>query len=68
MKDKRKKEPCWIVHSHLFAPDEYECSECGAVFKRKAAVCPGCGAVIRRVKDRQEWLDEAEEMDLILGD
>jgi len=25
----------WIKHSHLFDPDEYECSRCGAVFKKK---------------------------------
>ena len=27
--------PHWIKHSHLFDPDEYECSRCGAVFKKK---------------------------------
>ena len=67
MKNTRRKEPCWIVHSHLFEPDEYECSECGAVFKRKAPVCPKCGAAIRRERDTQEWVDEAEEMDWMLG-
>ena len=27
--------PYWIKHSHLFDSDEYECSRCGAVFKKK---------------------------------
>lgn len=62
------REPHWILHTHLFGADEYECSECGAVCARKEASCPRCGAVLRRVLDRQEWLDEAEEMDWMLGD
>ena len=56
---KKPTIPHWIKHSHLLSPDEYECSECGAVFRRKSAICPKCGATLRPVLDRQEWLDEA---------
>ncbi len=62
---KKPAEPYWIRHTHFLAPDTYECSACGAVSRRKLPVCPGCGAAIRRVLDRLEWLDEAEETDLM---
>mgnify|MGYP002624712797 CR=1 FL=1 len=60
--------PHWIKHSHLLSPDEYECSACGGVFRRKSRTCPKCGAVLIRVADRHEWIDEAAMLDEILGD
>ena len=39
--------PHWIKHSHLFDPDEYECSRCGAVFKKKYPACPNCVTTLR---------------------
>ena len=65
---KRIKSPHWIQHSHLFDPDEYECSECGAVCRRASSACPRCGAALRAVLDTQEWIDEEEEMDWMLSD
>ena len=65
---KRITSPHWIQHSHLFDPDEYECSECGAVFRRRSSACPQCGASLRAVLDTQEWIDEEDEMDWLLSD
>ncbi len=65
---KTVKGPHWIRHAHLLRRDEYECSVCGAVYKRRTAVCPKCGTALPKVSDRREWLDEAEEMDLMLDD
>ena len=62
MRNRKAQGPYWIVHSHLFDPDEYECSECGCAVRKAGGTCPGCGAVIRRQKDEQEWVEEAEFM------
>ena len=43
--------PHWIKHSHLFDPDEYECSRCGAVFKKKYPACPNCGTPLGMEKE-----------------
>ena len=60
--------PHWIRHSHFFDPDEYECSACGAVFRKETRRCPGCGAQMAYTHDRQDWIDELEELDMILED
>ncbi len=60
--------PHWIKHSHLFDPDEYECSRCGAVFKKKSPACPSCGTSMGLEKEEQDWVDEAEELSWILDD
>ncbi len=65
---RRIKEPHWIKHSHLFDPDEYECSACGPVYRRSFARCPNCGATLRIVYDTQEWIDEEDEMNWLLED
>ena len=65
---KRIREPHWIKHSHLFGSDEYECSECGAVYRRIFASCPNCGTVLHIVYDTQEWVDEEDEMNWLLED
>ena len=62
------KEPHWIKHSHLFGADEYECSQCGAVFKHESGECSKCGTHLDLVLDNQEWIDEAEEVHMMLGD
>ena len=64
----RIKEPHWIKHSHLFDPDEYECSACGAVYRRGFASCPNCGVRLRIIYDTQEWIDEEDEMNWLLED
>ena len=67
-KMKKIKEPHWIRHSHLFGPDEYECSVCGTVCGRKTSACPHCGAALRIVCDPQDWIDEEDEMNWLLED
>ncbi len=64
---KKSRYPHWIKHSHFFDCDTYECSECGKCFKQKAKACPNCGAVLRVVDDDLGWIDELEELDMILG-
>lgn len=46
--------PHWIKHSHLFDPDEYECSRCGAVFKKIYLACPNCGTPLEMEKEEQD--------------
>lgn len=64
----KTNRPHLIRHSHFFDPDEYECSSCGAVFKDKLNKCPNCGASFLGEKDDGGWVDEAEEMDWLMGD
>ena len=65
---KRISEPHWIRHSHLFDPDEYECSHCHAVFTEKYPSCPNCDSSLNTEREEQDWVDEAEELDWILED
>ena len=65
---KKIKEHHWIKHSHLFDLDKYECSACGAIYRRKSSSCPNCGATLRIVYDTQEWIDEEDEMNWLLED
>lgn len=65
---KRITEPHWIKHSHLFDPDEYECSRCHAVFTEKYSSCPNCESSLNTEREEQDWVDEAEELDWILED
>ena len=63
-----KQKAHWIQRTHLFDPDEFECSVCGARFRRKAAECPACGAVMHGLEYDPSWVDEAEFLDIIIGD
>ena len=58
----------WIKNTHLFDPDDYECSACGASFPRPYAVCPHCGRTMRKTKNDPLWIDELEELDMIFED
>lgn len=60
--------PHWIKNSHLFDPDEYECSRCHAVFKNKYPSCPNCGSTPIAEREEQDWVDEAEKISWILDD
>ena len=64
----RIRDPHWIRHTHVFDPDEYECSACGRTFPEPAPECPACHTVMRGTEDPQDWVDEMAEMDIILGD
>ena len=65
---KRMKEPHWIRRTHLFEPDDYVCSQCGAVFKKKNPVCPRCGIPLALETREESWVDEAEELSWMLDD
>ena len=65
---KRMKDPHWIRHTHVFEPDEYECSACGQMSPAPAEKCPACGETMLGLEDPQDWVDEMAEMDIILGD
>ena len=65
---RRINNPHWIKRTHLFDPDEYECSKCGKRFPDTHSVCPNCGVPMRGIEDNQDWVDEAEELDWLLGD
>ena len=51
----------WIRHTHLFDPDGYECSDCGAVCDRPYPECPECGEPMGPGDEQQDWTDEAAE-------
>ncbi len=65
---RKSREPHWIRHTHLFEPDEYECSRCGAVFAQKYPACPNCGTSPGQEREEQDWVEEAEELDWLLDD
>ena len=60
--------PHWIKHSHLFDPDEYECSNCHGTYQKKYPSCPSCGTNLTAEREEEDWIDEAEELDWILDD
>ena len=41
---------------------------CHRRYRNAAPSCPACGAKLSAVKDDLGWIDEAEELDIILGD
>ena len=51
-----------IDHPHFFDPDEYECSVCGARFRKSSMVCPECGAKFEgTAEDETEFEEEMME-------
>ena len=64
----RNKAPHWIKHTHVFDPDEYECPVCGQRFPDTFLSCPACNTHIAGISDPQDWVDEMEMLDIILGD
>ena len=64
----RMREAHWIKRTHVFDPDEYECSACGRRFRQPASSCPACGTRMRGTKDPQDWVEEMEMLDIMLGD
>ena len=58
----------WIQKTHLFRADKFACSKCGASFQEPYAVCPSCGAEMKRKKYDPSWVDEAEELSALLDD
>ena len=62
------KQDQWIQKTHLFGKDEYICTVCRAVCDKPYQVCPVCGAEKRSVEYNASWVDEAAEMDILLGE
>lgn len=68
MKEKTKTN-AYITHkTHLFRADEFICSACGHIERKKFRRCPSCGADMSKRKYEPTWVDEAEIMDIISGD
>ena len=57
----------WIINTHLFDPDDYECSACGQKTDKPYDQCPGCGADMHGQKDGDSWVDEAAFFDFMSG-
>ena len=64
----KKENPHWIRHTHFFDPDDYECSRCGRRFREKRPACPHCGAPMTGEKEKEDWVDELEELSWIMED
>lgn len=51
--------PVRIDHLHYIDADEYECSVCGAKFRKNSMSCPNCGARFRGTEeDDDEFIGE----------
>jgi predicted amidophosphoribosyltransferase len=57
----------WIKNTHLFDPDDYKCSACGAKSGQLHDRCPNCGREMTGKKDGDSWVDEAAFLDFITG-
>lgn len=58
----------WIRRTHLFRPDEFVCSACGASVQKPSSSCPACGAPMKKTKYDPSWVDEAEGLSALLDD
>lgn len=47
---------------------EFVCSVCGTAFDEPWPECPECGAKMKKVKYDPVFVDEYEELDILLGD
>jgi len=54
----RQKKKLHIDHPHYYDADEYECSVCGARFRKQSMVCPRCGARFDGTKEDDTEFDE----------
>lgn len=43
----------------------FRCSECRNAYKKSSAICPSCGAVMKKVKYDPIWVDE---LDILFDD
>ena len=51
--------PVRIDHLHYIDVDEYECSACGAKFRKNSMSCPKCGARFQGTReDDDEFIEE----------
>ena len=68
MKGTDMRQDLWIQKTHLFSKDEYICTVCRAVCDKPYQTCPVCGMEKTKVTYDASWVDEAAEMDILLGD
>ena len=68
MKGTTMQQDIWIQKTHLFSKDEYICTACRAVCDKPYQTCPVCGTEKTKVSYDASWVDEAAEMDILLGD
>lgn len=64
----KNNKTVWIQHDHFFRDNEYECSSCGYISDRPHPVCPGCGKKMNGSEYDPSFIDELEEMEMILED
>lgn len=57
-----------IKHTHLLKADEYFCGNCKTKLSKPSKTCPSCGVTFKLTKDDLHWIDEAEVLDIFLGD
>ena len=58
----------WILHTHLFIGDTYECSECHREYGMQTRRCPGCHAEMTGDKYSPDWVDDMIVLDAILDE
>ena len=68
MGDEKMSKARWIQKTHLFRADEFVCSMCETSFLKPYAVCPACGAEMKKTKYDPSWVDEEEGLSAILDE
>ena len=66
--EEMERSAYWIRHTHVFRDDEYECSACGCTTTEPYPICPECGSSMDGSKSDLNWIDEMEELDMMLED
>ncbi len=61
------KNAYWIKNTHLFDPDDFQCSACGAKTGLPYDRCPNCGREMLGEKEGESWVDEAAFLDFLTG-
>ena len=68
MKGTTMQQDIWIQKTHLFGKDEYIYSLPRRLRDKPYQTCPVCGTEKTKVTYDASWVDEAAEMDILLGD
>ena len=62
------KSAHWIRKTHLFKSDEFICFACGAKSDKPYRMCPACGNPMKNTRYDASWVDEVEELSVLLDD